>query len=124
MKLASDKKSSSGSALGADPGTDSQIREALAQMVEKELPEGPPPGSRTRNFRFGVSMLILAVLSAVLGAYPLPASFGSRVLFLVFAVVLALIGAYFLDKSSRIAKRIAPAAAPRPEPSLGPRRVK
>lgn len=97
-----------------------EIREAIAQLVEKELPEGPPPGSRTRGFRFGVSMLILAVLSAVLGAYPLPATFGSRVLFLVFAVVLALIGAYFLDKSNRIAAGV----TARPEPSRGPRRVK
>ena len=73
----------------------------------------------------GAMWAIPAAIAVTMGAMGWPDKPAARVLAALGVVwQLALIGAYFLDKSSRIAKRIAPAAAPRPKPSLGPRRVK
>ena len=68
------------------------LRAAFEQVMQREHPDGPAPGRRTRYFRFGVSMLVLAVFTAVAGGYPLPSDGGWRVMFLMFAVALAFIG--------------------------------
>jgi len=118
------KKTHLGSASPGDAIPDDMIKAAIGKVMESELPEGPPPGSRTRDYRFGIGMLILAVLTAVFGAYPLDMSVSWRVMFLPFALVLAVIGAYFLDRSSRSTIRPPPKARQSPEVGRGPRRVK
>ena len=85
----------------AEGPSDASLRGAFEQLVQREHPDGPAPGSRTRHFRFGISMLVLAVFTAVAGAYPLPSGAASRAMFLIFAIVLAMVGAYYIDRSTR-----------------------
>jgi len=107
-----------------DPA-DPTMREAFEQLIQREHPDGPAPGPRTRHYRFGISMLVLAVFTAVSGAYPLLPDTVWRAMFLTFSVVLAFIGAYFVDRSNRVPQRWKSLDAPpaSAEPSR-PRRVK
>lgn len=92
----------------AEVPSDGSMRKAFEQLAHREHPDGPEPGKRTRHFRFGISMLVLAVFTAVAGAYPLPSGAASRAMFLIFALVLAVIGAYYIDRSTRVGKRSSP----------------
>ena len=105
--------------------SEASLRAAFEQVMQREHPDGPAPGRRTRYFRFGVSMLVLAVFTAVAGGYPLPSDGGWRVMFLMFAVALAFIAAYYIDRSMRdtIPSRRAD-VAPASTKKARPRRVK
>ena len=102
MKLVDQEPHAEGEAEGP---SDASMRKAFELLVQREHPDGPAPGARTRHFRFGISMLVLAVFTGVAGAYPLPSGAASRAMFLIFAIVLAMVGAYYIDRSTREGKR-------------------
>lgn len=76
---------------------------SLLSEITREGSEEPPSGSKAKfdYGRFGLAWLILAVLAAVVGVYPLPIDMLTRVMFLCFALILALIGGYYFDRSTR-----------------------
>lgn len=57
----------------------------------------PNPTGNPRRFRFGISLLLLAVL--VIALYPVLPEDGRRDLFLGFAAVMVFIGAWQIDKA-------------------------
>lgn len=88
--------------LRSDDDINRDLKNVLSQLVEenRQAEKSDDPGiDGMRRFRFGISILILAVFTLVAGAYPLNTDLVNRALFLIFAVVLAAIGAWNIDRS-------------------------
>lgn len=59
----------------------------------------PNPSGNPRRFRFGISLLFLAII--VMALYPLLPEDDRRHLFLGFAAVMVFVGAWQIDKAKR-----------------------
>jgi len=102
-----------------------QLTEALTRVLREDKQHPRFVGASQRYFRFGISMLVLAVFTSLIGIYPVPIDLYTRVMFLMFGVILAIVGAYFVDKSNRSKpSRRAPEESEPTAPDGGLRRVK
>ena len=81
-----------------------EIKAELARIGPELFSSFPPariPTENIRKNRFGLSLLVIAVFTAVVGMYIPTDKLLNRVMFVIAAFVLALVGAYHLDRANK-----------------------
>lgn len=84
------------------PLSESDLRNAFELVVfDEQKIVARDTARRARYFRFGVSMVLVGIFTAIIGTYPLPLDAVMRAAFLVFGLICVVVGAIYVDMSNR-----------------------
>ncbi len=88
--------------LEENDDTERKIKAVLNGLVQSKQPNNSPSRDDLNivaSYRYGLSLLVIAVFTLVAGAYPLQTDAVNRVVLLGFAVLLLFIGIWNIDRA-------------------------